>query len=1008
VNYAFSELVVAGRRDVVLPDGGIPLVDRAGAAYRLLELPQVRSCGDRDDVAGRVRTLTRALLPAVTGAHAGGEPLCLAWLRTGTSPDVHVLLAGGPTNRPRPAVGGPGRPGSGRQPATGDGGRLALPYPPGANGSRVAAPIGTLLRQLPYWVRCTGALEPPLEPEPDSRPETVFDDQISGLAGAPFGWFVLAEPIGLTVLRTTQERLSREVPRLRDGRAASETGRLATDRSEVAYRELARAETVGLWRLHLLAGADTAAGAVQLAGLLCAACDTGRLPYALRPGTTPDQLDAAWTATVVERADPGPTVTARPAPPASPFPATSDLVAMLARPPVLELPGIRVAPVSTFDVMPETGDATAGGTVPLGVVLDRDRTPLGPLAVPLSTINRHVFVCGATGSGKSQTVRSLLTELTTAGVPWLVIEPAKAEYARMAGRMPPGRDVLVVRPGRLDVAPAGLNPLEPEPGFPLQTHLDLVRALFLAAFEAQEPFPQVLSQALASCYERLGWDLATGEPLHRPEPPRYPTLGDLRVAALATVDQIGYGREVTDNVRGFIDVRLNSLRLGTTGRFFEGGHRLDVAALLHHNTVIELEDVGNDQDKAFVIGTVLVRLAERLRSRASAARPGSVALAHVTVLEEAHRLLRAAADHTPAAHAVELFAALLAEVRAYGEGVVVAEQIPCKISPDVVKNSALKIMHRLPARDDRDLVGATMNLDQQQSGYIVTLRPGTAAVFTDGMDHAVLVQMPDREADDDATRAHPDAPLRGRRSVACGTYCQQRPCTTREITHARRLARGPELALWIELLAASHVIGQPEPVPSDSWLEQLRQSTDKRLIDCAIGQHAHDAVDRRYPELVATYQPETLATHLADRIRTWLRGDAARTPPCDGEVEWQAGPYRWVDVLRALRREDHPPDQPHPDSQHWRLRGLDLPDLPATTQLAALRRHPDSLRPGDIAVNGTGDPAEHERLAALLSPLPDPRDRLNDATGFLAHPNHLLLRVLRFTTPPPNPANGAA
>ena len=75
----------------------------------------------------------------------------------------------------------------------------------------------------------------------------------------------------------------------------------------------------------------------------------------------------------------------------------------------------------------------------------------------------------------------------------------------------------MIRPGDLDVAPAGVNPLEPAAGpdgtrFPLQAHADLVRALFLAAFEADEPFPQVLAAALARCYEQAGWDLVTGEP----------------------------------------------------------------------------------------------------------------------------------------------------------------------------------------------------------------------------------------------------------------------------------------------------------------------------------------------------------------------------------------------------------------------------------------------------------------------------------------------------------------
>ena len=119
--------------------------------------------------------------------------------------------------------------------------------------------------------------------------------------------------------------------------------------------------------------------------------------------------------------------------------------------------------------------------------------------------------------------------------------------------------------------------------------------MFLASFAADEPFPQVLSAAVTRVYEEAGWDLALGEPVTPGVLPRYPTLGDLQAAAERIVSEIGYGREITDNVRGFITVRLSSLRLGTTGRFFEGGHPIDFGKLMTRNVVFEIEDVGDDR-----------------------------------------------------------------------------------------------------------------------------------------------------------------------------------------------------------------------------------------------------------------------------------------------------------------------------------------------------------------------------------------------------------------------------
>jgi hypothetical protein len=131
----------------------------------------------------------------------------------------------------------------------------------------------------------------------------------------------------------------------------------------------------------------------------------------------------------------------------------------------------------------------------------------------------------------------------------------------------------------------------------------MVRALFLAAFDAEEPFPQIIAQALQRVYEANGWDVVTGGPLPGAAAgPAVPTLAQLQQAALEVIGEVGYGRELQADVRGFVDVRLRSLRIGSAGRFFEGGHPADVAGLLRRNVVLCLEDVANDEDKPILVG----------------------------------------------------------------------------------------------------------------------------------------------------------------------------------------------------------------------------------------------------------------------------------------------------------------------------------------------------------------------------------------------------------------------
>jgi DNA helicase HerA-like ATPase len=727
-----------------------------------------------------------------------------------------------------------------------------------------------------------------------------LDDGLLGSWSGAFGWLVVAEPVSPGELLGLAEDLG---VRQRVAEASADRfpeRAVQARRLKERHAELQRGGSGGFWRITVAAGGADEVSAARVAGLFCASTDLSGLPYALSPVPAPPAGPTRSAGSCGPPATPGGDGV-----PAAPFYGSTELLAALARPPAAEVPGVRFALRPEFDVTPET---PVGG-IRLGEVLDRNLMPAGPFAVSPDSLNRHVFVCGATGAGKSQTVRCLLEAASERGIPWLVVEPAKAEYRLMASRLP-GAEVIRIRPGEPDAIAAGLNPLEPAHDskggrFPLQTHADLVKALFIASFQAEEPFPQVLSAALGRVYEEAGWDLALGEPRGYPPGTRtavYPTLTSLQRTAERVVAEIGYSQRVTDDVLGFIRVRLASLRHGTTGRFLEGGHPLDFAALLRGNVVLEIEDVGDDADKAFLMGTVLIRLAEHLRltHRTAGREPG---LVHLTVVEEAHRLLRraepgAAGAAGAAAHAVELFAGLLAEIRAYGEGLVIAEQIPARLAPDAIKNTGVKITHRLPAADDREAVGATMNATPQQSRYLVTLPPGQAAVFSDGMDFPVLVKIKDgteREAASPAPTADARTVVRPR-SGTCGGECTARPCTLREMRGGQRALSGlPWVRLWAELAVLAHLTGWPTPVPTPAALAALL-AQPARLAQCAVS-HAIDAAVAVRPSIV---RPAALAAHVAAAIRA--RAERAEWRCLPDEPEWLLGTELSEDVVFGVVR----------------------------------------------------------------------------------------------------------
>ena len=901
-------------------------------AYRITEIPRrpepdaTQPSRDEPDDVGRTQRLAALIAAYHAGADANGNgsgALAIGWVRHTAGGPVQVLAAGA------------GLVGS-------DVGQdVFLTLPGGARAQPLLrGTLATLMTQLPSW-RAIGGISDGLLPDDEHRagrrPPPSLEECLLAVWPGPFGWLLIAEPLSAGEIQEIADGLA-EREHLSAGYSDRFPERaMEARRLSLRHAEMRKGASAGVWRVRLLGGGADADAASRVAGLVCASADLADLPYAVAPaGSAPGSLQEALddpTSGRGRRRRGG-------------------------SPPVLRehRADRRAVPAArTRDAGHPAGAAArfrrhpgASGR-PGDDRRRRDPGPeppaAGPLVLPLDSLNRHVFVSGATGSGKSQTVRTLLEAATRAGIPWLVVEPAKAEYRLMAARLAgfgpaeavgPGGDAVVsevvrIRPGESDAIAAGLNPLEPAPDedgrrFPLQTHANLVKALFLASFRSDEPFPQVLSAALTRVYEEAGWDLALGETVAADADPGYPNLTDLQRAAIRIVQEVGYSQRITDDVLGFIKVRLSSLRLGTTGRFLEGGHQLDFGKLLSTNAVLEIEDVGDDSDKAFLMGTVLIRLAEHLRmaNRAKPSGPGRrvaaggtrgrprgrrapATLRHLTVIEEAHRLLRRPETGAPggaAAHAVEMFAGLLAEIRAYGEGLIIAEQIPDRLIQDVIKNTAVKITHRLPAADDREAVGATMNMTQAQNRFLVTLKPGEAAVFADGMDFPLLAQMPDgtsREAAADAATAAPAGVVRPR-SITCGADCAGRPCTLRDMRVAQRaLDEYPAIRLWTELSVVAHLTGWPMPVPRTALLSLL-QMMPSRLRDCAISHGVDAAVNVRVPVIAGRVSPVGLASHVSTAIRSRIsRGSwlCQREEP-----KWLAPAYKWTLVLDALKSAD--------------------------------------------------------------------------------------------------------
>lgn len=440
---------------------------------------------------------------------------------------------------------------------------------------------------------------------------------------------------------------------------------------------------------------------------------------------------------------------------------TSEELASIAAPPPENLPGYEIRLIPDFSLTDDR-DRTAGWL--LGSVCEHGR-PLAGVDVRLgpTELAKHLFVCGLTGSGKTTTVKEILAAVD---VPFLVLESAKRDYRQLLAHDSLRDRMRVLTPGDPSIAPLRLNPFYILPGVSPGVHIDYLKAIFNASFSLYGPMPFIVERCLHNIYRKRGWDLdhgvhpqlhdANGQPDERYSEAEslhyFPTLLDLRDEVEEYVrSRLDYRGELSDNIRTAIVTRLESLAVGAKGLLFNSAMPLDVAELLAYPTVMELEALSDDDDKAFVVGLILTLISEFRQAGDPSLDPyaerGSP-LKHLLVVEEAHRLLKNVSQERESEHlgnprgkAVEFFANVIAEMRSMGQGVVVVEQIPSKLLPDVIKNTNAKIVHRLVSRDDQALLATTVGLNQDEAIYLTSLRNGHALYAREGMQRPIEVEV---------------------------------------------------------------------------------------------------------------------------------------------------------------------------------------------------------------------------------------------------------------------------
>lgn len=381
-------------------------------------------------------------------------------------------------------------------------------------------------------------------------------------------------------------------------------------------------------------------------------------------------------------------------------------------------------------------DVNLGAIYHMGEVFENNRVVLN-----LETLSSHCFITGSTGSGKSNTTYKLIDELIKPGndVKFLVIEPAKGEYKLAFGGMP---DINIFTTNPKYYSMLSINPFEFDEEIHVLEHLDRLIEIFSACWPLYAAMPAVLKSSFERAYIMHGWDLnhSTHQDMGNG---KFPNFKDIVEILPIILNESEFSAETKGNYIGSLVTRVESLTNGLVGQIFNGIPVPD-EVLFNENTVVDLSRVGSTETKALIMGVLVLKLSE---FRQATSKGTNLPLQHVTIMEEAHNLLKRTSTDQGQESAnvqgksVEMISNSIAEMRTYGEGFVIVDQSPTAVDISAIKNTNTKIVMRLPEAVDCETVGRSIGLNEEQILELSKLDKGVAAIFQNDWLETVLTKI---------------------------------------------------------------------------------------------------------------------------------------------------------------------------------------------------------------------------------------------------------------------------
>lgn len=351
----------------------------------------------------------------------------------------------------------------------------------------------------------------------------------------------------------------------------------------------------------------------------------------------------------------------------------------------------------------------------------------------MDSLCAHTFITGSTGTGKSNFIYNLLEQIYEEDKHFLVIEPAKGEYKNVLGGFD---DVSVYGTNPMYTELLHINPFSFPKHINVLEHIDRLVEIFNACWPMYAAMPAVLKDAIERVYKDKGWIFSN--PAYYSDD--FPTFADLIKVLPDIMIESLYSADTKSDYSGALITRVKSLTNGINGEIFCSTKEISNEALFNKNVIVDISRVGSVETKSLIMGILIMKLQE-YRMQPDKMNEN---LQHITVLEEAHNLLRrtsfvqAQESSNLQGKSVEMLTNAIAEMRTYGEGFIIADQAPDMLDEAVIRNTNTKIIFRLPDEHDCELVGKSIALNDVQIKELAKLPAFVAVIHQNDWIEAVL------------------------------------------------------------------------------------------------------------------------------------------------------------------------------------------------------------------------------------------------------------------------------